>query len=240
MKVGPVPRSHSLALILAFCGTAATPDAARAQVPVVVELFTAQGCAACPPADAFLAELATRADVIALALHVDYWDYIGWRDTFAQGAFTERQKAYARAAGSRTIYTPQMVVQGREAMPGTRAEAVTSRILEMAAAPRTVLLEAQGSGEGARLVLRPAAAPAGAARVHLVRYAPRVDVAIAAGENAGRRLEGHNIVLSWETLAEWDGSSALELEVPLPGAAPAVAIVQRADQGAILGALRLR
>ncbi|MBM3613273.1 MAG: DUF1223 domain-containing protein, partial [Alphaproteobacteria bacterium] len=153
MKVGPVPRSHRLALFLALCGAAAAPDAARAQAPVVVELFTAQGCAACPPADAFLAELATRADVIALALHVDYWDYIGWRDTFAQGAFTERQKAYARAAGSRTIYTPQMVVQGREAMPGTRAEAVTSRILEMAAAPRTVLLEAQGSGEGARLVL---------------------------------------------------------------------------------------
>ena len=88
-----MPRRYPFALILALCGAAAAPGAVRAQSPVVVELFTAQGCAACPPADAFLAELATRADVIALALHVDYWDYIGWRDTFAQGAFTERQKA---------------------------------------------------------------------------------------------------------------------------------------------------
>ncbi|MGA0715803.1 MAG: DUF1223 domain-containing protein [Gemmobacter sp.] len=89
-------------------------------------------------------------------------------------------------------------------------------------------------------MLRPLAGPVGGARVHLVRYEPRVDVAIGAGENAGRRLEGHNIVLSWETLAEWDGSAPLELEVALPGSLPAVAIVQRADQGAILGALRLR
>ena len=235
-----MPRRYPLALILALCGAAAAPGALRAQSPVVVELFTAQGCAACPPADAFLAELATRADVIALALHVDYWDYIGWRDTFAQGAFTERQKAYARAAGARTIYTPQMVVQGREAMPGTRTEAVTARILETAAAPQTISIEASSSADGTRLVLRPLAGPVGGARVHLVRYEPRVDVAIGAGENAGRRLEGHNIVLSWETLAEWDGSAPLELEVALPGALPAVAIVQRADQGAILGALRLR
>jgi hypothetical protein len=235
-----LPRRYPFALILALCGAAAAPGAVRAQSPVVVELFTAQGCAACPPADAFLAELATRADVIALALHVDYWDYIGWRDTFAQGAFTERQKAYARAAGARTIYTPQMVVQGREAMPGTRTEAVTARILETAAAPQTISIEASSSADGARLVLRPLAGPVGGARVHLVRYEPRVDVAIGAGENAGRRLEGHNIVLSWETLAEWDGSAPLELEVALPGALPAVAIVQRADQGAILGALRLR
>ncbi|MGA1274472.1 MAG: DUF1223 domain-containing protein [Gemmobacter sp.] len=235
-----MPRRYPLALILALCGAAAAPGAVRAQSPVVVELFTAQGCAACPPADAFLAELATRADVIALALHVDYWDYIGWRDTFAQGAFTERQKAYARAAGARTIYTPQMVVQGREARPGTRTEAGTARILETAAAPQTISSEASSSADGARLVLRPLAGPVGGARVHLVRYEPRVDVAIGAGENAGRRLEGHNIVLSWETLAEWDGSAPLELEVALPGSLPAVAIVQRADQGAILGALRLR
>jgi hypothetical protein len=235
-----LPRRYPFALILALCGAVAAPGAVRAQSPVVVELFTAQGCAACPPADAFLAELATRADVIALALHVDYWDYIGWRDTFAQGAFTERQKAYARAAGARTIYTPQMVLQGREAMPGTRTEAVTARILEMAAAPSTVVLEMRESAGGARLALRPAAGSVGGARVHLVRYEPRVDVAIGAGENAGRKLEGHNIVLSWETLAEWDGIAPLELEVALPGSLPAVAIVQRADQGAILGALRLR
>ncbi len=239
MKALPVPPPLRLALVIALVGAIVAPLRTGAQTPVVVELFTSQGCAACPPADAFLAELARRDDVIALALHVDYWDYIGWRDTFAQGAFTDRQKAYARAAGARTIYTPQMVVQGLEALPGTRTEAVTARIIELASRPESVRLVV-GAGASTRISLSPAGEPVGGAIVHLVRYEPRVDVAIAAGENAGRKLEGHNIVSSWVTLAEWDGSGPLELEVPLEGASPAVVIVQRAGQGPIIAARRLR
>src|SRR3954454_10513973 len=78
--------------------------------PVVVELFTSQGCNSCPPADAYLGELAARSDVLALGLHVDYWDYIGWKDPFAQRAYTERQRHYSRALNQRFVYTPQMVI----------------------------------------------------------------------------------------------------------------------------------
>src|SRR5277367_5521376 len=81
--------------------------------PVVVELFTSQGCNSCPPADAYLGELAKRPDVLALSLHVDYWDYIGWRDPFAQHAFTLRQRDYSHALSERYVYTPQMVINGQ-------------------------------------------------------------------------------------------------------------------------------
>ncbi len=94
----------------------------------MVELFTSQGCSSCPPADAYLAHLATEPDVIALALHVDYWDYIGWTDKFGSPPFTERQKAYARAEGHRTIYTPQMIVNGTERIAGTNPAQVESDI----------------------------------------------------------------------------------------------------------------
>jgi hypothetical protein len=82
--------------------------------PVLVELFTSQGCSSCPPADALLHKLARRDDVVALALHVDYWDYIGWKDTFAKAAHSARQRAYAREAGRRMVYTPQMIINGAD------------------------------------------------------------------------------------------------------------------------------
>jgi len=98
--------------------------------PVVVELFTSQGCSSCPTADEFLMELAQRPDIIALSMHVDYWDYIGWKDTFAQPKFTSRQKAYAKAIGSRTIYTPQMIVNGLDRVEGNSPDTVLTAIDE--------------------------------------------------------------------------------------------------------------
>ena len=115
-----IGRLRIIAVALAACLSVASAGAARAESPVMVELFTSQGCSSCPPADALLAELADRDDVIAMALHVDYWDYIGWKDKFADPAFTKRQKLYAYAAGTRTIYTPQMIVNGREHVVGSK------------------------------------------------------------------------------------------------------------------------
>ena len=96
--------------------------------PVVVELFTSQGCSSCPPADAMLHKLAERDDVIALALHVDYWDYIGWKDEFAVPAYTKRQRGYARTNGRRMIYTPQMVINGQDDVIGAKPMDVSDLI----------------------------------------------------------------------------------------------------------------
>ena len=104
---------------MVFAAFAAISVPATAQSPVVVELFTSQGCSSCPPADKLMHELAKRDDVIALALHVDYWDYIGWKDVFAQPEFTARQRAYARLGNRKMIYTPQMVINGRDHVVGS-------------------------------------------------------------------------------------------------------------------------
>lgn len=102
----------TLFALWAAASVVTAPAASADEKTVVVELFTSQGCSSCPPADALLAELDKSADVIALALHVDYWDYIGWKDSFADPENTERQRGYARAAKARSIFTPQMVIGG--------------------------------------------------------------------------------------------------------------------------------
>ena len=119
-----------LPVLAALVFVAAAPLARAQGSPVVVELFTSQGCSSCPPADALLRKLAEEEDVIALALHVDYWDYLGWKDSFATPKFTARQRAYAKKARSRSIYTPQMVVQGEDRVVGNDAEMVLARISE--------------------------------------------------------------------------------------------------------------
>ena len=123
---------------------------ARAEGPVVVELFTSQGCSACPAADRMLAKLAGHDDVLALALHVDYWDYIGWEDVFADPAYTKRQKAYAHAVGERMIYTPQMVVQGEERIVGTSPAELMEAIGAHAGEDGRVALEARREGGSVR------------------------------------------------------------------------------------------
>ena len=178
------------ALILSALAALSVPQDGRAQpAPVVVELFTSQGCSSCPPADALLAELAGAEGVIALALHVDYWDYLGWADSFAAPKYTERQRAYAKAAKSRTIFTPQMVVQGAERLKGHDAERIRDKIEahRMREAPVGLTLEPRR--RGARDPDR--AAPGrgvGPADVHLVRFIPEEVVAIEAGENAGQTV----------------------------------------------------
>ncbi|TCS63773.1 DUF1223 domain-containing protein [Primorskyibacter sedentarius] len=207
--------------------------------PVVVELFTSQGCSSCPPADVLLGELSKRDDVIALALHVDYWDYIGWKDIFAKSAFTKRQKAYAAAAGHRTIYTPQMIVQGAEDVVGNRRMDVSDLILEHRKQTLPVALEL--SRRGGELVIQArAVGSAGAAEIHLVRYEPEQSVAIKRGENAGRTLTYHNIVTDWRVLGRWDGKGVYKARLPLGDARPVVVLVQSAGHGPILAAARLR
>jgi hypothetical protein len=218
------------------------PGAVRAQpAPVVVELFTSQGCSSCPPADALLAELAAQPGVIALALHVDYWDYLGWKDSFASPAFSARQKAYAKSFGRRSIFTPQMVVQGREALVGHDAPGVLRAIAEGMTEQAPINLALRREGGVLTISLSPRDAPVGAAEVHVVGVIPSHEVSIEGGENAGHRILYSNIVASWDTVATWDGTTAVELRYEgLDGAAtPVVVIVQRGRIGPVLSAASL-
>ena len=230
------------AISLAFAIGA--PIGATAQSrPVVVELYTSQGCSSCPPADALLADLAQRQDVIALALHVDYWDYLGWKDEFGDPSFTQRQKAYARAAGHRSVYTPQMIVGGRDHLVGAKPMKL-AELLE-AHAKSTPLIILQIAQQGGKLSV--IAERNGTANLpkkmmlHLVRYAPMRQVEIRRGENAGKTINYANVVTSWTPVAKWDGDAPLRMAVDLKGDnSPAAVIVQTSGHGPILAAAQLR
>jgi hypothetical protein len=219
---------------------AALAGAARAEEPVVVELFTSQGCSSCPPADALLARLTERPNIIPLALHVDYWDYIGWADSFANPAFTKRQKGYARANGTRTIYTPQMVVGGRSAVVGHKPMDLAEAIMEALELPESVRLDVTRHGDEIEVRVTAIRPLGGEALLQLVRYKPRETVAIDRGENAGRTFTYHNIVTDWQTMATWNGREPLSVRHPAPGDNPAVVLVQQAGYGPILAAARAR
>jgi hypothetical protein len=219
----------------------ALPGVSRADNgPVVVELFTSQGCSSCPPADALIAELAKREDVIPLALHVDYWDYIGWKDVFADPAFTRRQKAYARAAGQRSVYTPQMVVGGQDHVVGYRPMDLASLIEAHQGLASPVTLTMEREGDTVTIRARSDIAFDEDVVLQVVRYRPSEEVSITRGENAGHSFHYTNIVDVWKAVARWDGSRPLVVSVQTEGEQPIVAIVQKAGPGRILAAARLR
>jgi len=225
---------------LFFATTATIPAHADDSAPLVVlELFTSQGCSACPPADDLLGELAHQPGVLPLSIHVDYWDYIGWKDTFAEPAFTRRQKAYAKNFGQRMIYTPEMVIQGQLGMVGHKADEIARAVDDVLQEPAPVHIGLSVSDGLLRIKLEPLADDVPPSDVHLVRYLRNAVVQIGRGENAGRQLEYTNVVDEWHTLTLWDGKSERELDVPLPGDQPAAVIVQAHGQGPILAAARL-
>ena len=181
--------------------------AAAALPPVVVELYTAQGCAACLPADRLVTSLAERKGVVALTVPVDYWDYVGWADTFAQPAFTDRQKAYARRLKVREIYTPEVIVNGqREAGgPGLDEDAVDALIhsgaRDLAQGPHVRLLD-----DGARVEVAPGHAKAARSDVWLVRYDPQArTVRVKAGDNKGKTVVQRDVVRELVHLGAYAG-----------------------------------
>lgn len=206
---------------------------------VVVELYTSQGCSSCPPADAYFAELAKDKRVIPLALHVDYWDYIGWADSFANPKFTDRQKAYAHAVGSRTIYTPQMIVGGKDRVEGHQPELVDQLIGAQLAAAQPVALRLQRNGDDLHITAKSMGDLMGAVRVQLVRYTPSAVVEIEHGENAGLKVRYSNIVTSWQVIGNWPGVVPLDLQAKVSGTDPVVVILQQEGPGDILAAARL-
>lgn len=218
----------------------ATAGSALADQTVVVELFTSQGCSSCPPADRILGELAERDDVIALAMHVDYWDYLGWKDKFADPAHTKRQRAYARAAGERTIYTPQMVIGGQDHVVGSRPMKISNLVRKHAKKDALVEVRLTTSGNQIAIEATPAGTIRGGAIVQLVTYVPKSTVDIRRGENAGRTLTYHNIVRDVTVLGQWNGSGVYRGFANLPQDGNVVVLVQARNAGPILGAARLR
>ncbi len=217
----------------------ALANLAAAGEAVVVELFTSQGCSSCPPADRILGELAERDDVIALALHVDYWDYLGWTDIFASPKNTERQRAYARAKGERSIYTPQMVIGGQDHVIGSKPMKISRLIQKHSAKKQPVRVKLQRSGDRVSIVATSAGKPANMV-VMVATYASKNAVDVKRGENAGRRLTYHNVVTNMSQLAAWDGKSDFSGSVRVSEGAPVVVLVQERGAGPILGAARLR
>ncbi|CAN5766081.1 DUF1223 domain-containing protein [soil metagenome] len=223
----------------AVCAPSAEAQAQGQTTPVVVEFFTSQGCSACPPADALFGELARRPGVIALALHVDYWDYLGWKDAFALPENTARQRAYAKAHRSRTIYTPQIIVQGADMIVGHETDTILDRIEAHRRAPMPVTLEVARRGGVVEIALAPSARPVGAAEVHVVRFIPSHTMTIGGGENAGIRHDYVNVVSEWRTIGRWDGSTDAEMAHEAGGGDPLAVIVQAVRNGPVLAAAAL-
>ena len=210
--------------------------------PVVVELYTSQGCSSCPPADALLGELAMRQDLIALSMHVDYWDYIGWTDTFASPIVTARQRSYARSLNSRYVYTPQMVIDGEHDVVGSRRNDVRDLIARAAAESKPLAIRFERQ-DGGRIVIPAGPAPTEGATVWLAVYDDKHETTVERGENGGRVLSYYNVVRELEEVGRWNGE---ELVIPLDlagamqrGRAGCAVIVQQGRTGPILGAAKM-
>ena len=222
-----VRTKFALAMALALFGA----GSAQAQ-PTVVELFTSQGCSSCPPANANLAVIANRPDVLALSFGVTYWDYLGWKDTFARPEFTARQVAYERSLGHGGPFTPQVVVDGRSDTVGNDLRAITNLVTAARLSGPQIALSGTALSIGASGV-------DGNADIWLVRYEPRtLNVSVARGENEGVTLPHRNVVREFIRIGTWHGQ-AETFQVPPahPGLATAI-LVQKPNGGAILAALK--
>lgn len=221
---------------------AALPHSAWADEdhPVVVELYTSQGCSSCPAADAILHELSKRNDVIALALHVDYWDYIGWKDEFGDPAHSERQRAYATAGKRRSIYTPEMIVHGQDDIVGAKPMALSKAIAEHAAMPPKVEVDLTRTGNTLNIKAMMLEAVSQPMTVHMLRFTPEQTTEIKRGENAGKTLTYANVVEGWTVLGTWDGKKPLKMSAKVLGQKPTVVIIQSKVAGPILAAATLR
>lgn len=223
--------------------------AAASEKPLgVVELFTSQGCNSCPPADAFFSELVEKGEVVALAYHVDYWDYLGWQDTLARPQNTERQYGYMRALGGRAVYTPQVIVNGRTQVNGTDRAGVEQDLAEQAGRGDGMKVAVKVNESDDSIIIRAGATTEPAAEAHLVLvfFSGPQSIAISRGENDGRTATYLNAVSDVRTAGMWHGKAA-EYELPkseFAGKGGCVALLQSTTRdggpGPILGAAIVR
>ncbi len=232
---------------LGVCAIVAIIRPAHADPRAVVELFTSQGCSSCPPADRIIGELARDPSVIALSMPIDYWDYLGWKDTLADARFSERQKAYSHTRGDRDVYTPQVVVNGSVHLIGSDRAGIEGAIDDTKKSDGVMSVPVSMTLAGGQLTVSVAAsgeAPKAAhGEVWICSISKAVPITIGRGENSGRELTYYNVVRNLLKVGDWNGSSG-SWTVPLEnisreGVDAAVVYVQdgsRDKPGPMLGA----
>ena len=231
---------------LGVCAIVAVIRPAHAEPKAVVELFTSQGCSSCPAADKLLGELARDPSVIALSLPIDYWDYLGWKDTLADSRFTARQKAFLSVSGDRDVYTPQVVVNGAAHVIGSDRARIEGAIKDSGKGGKVMSLPVKMSLSGKQLTVSVAAgneATPARGEVWLCAISKAVPISIGRGENRGREVVYHNVVRNLLKVGEFNGSAG-SWTVPLDsvmreGIDAAAVLVQdgsRDKPGPMLGA----
>lgn len=238
----PAPPPCVFVVCAAWLALAPGP-AAAAEVRAVVELFTSQGCSSCPPADKLLGEFAKDSSIVAMTLPVDYWDYLGWKDTLANPRYSARQRAYARKRGDREVATPQVVVNGVVPVVGSDRAAIERAIAQTANVVSTAPVSVVASGDKLTVTVGGARSEPAKGEVWLCAMSKTVPVEIARGENRGRSVTYYNVSRRWLKLGEWNGqpvSWTVSLsQIKADGVDATAALVQggQADNpGAILGA----
>lgn len=238
----PVARTISRRTLLALgaglgLGAALRSAHASGPVDVVVELFSSQACSSCAAVDALLAELRAMPGVLTLSFHVDYWDYLGWKDTLASPDFSQRQYGYAKARGDMEVFTPQVIVNGGHQLPGHQREAVLAAIAEARKARWTVPLTISDDGPDLSFAVG-ASTPAEKATLWVMPIQERATAVIEKGELAGREISYSNIVRRLVPAGAWHGEAArftLPKESLLTGdARSCVALLQRGNLGPVL------
>lgn len=225
----------------------AAPLQAEERLRGVVEMFTSQGCSSCPPADRVLAHYAAQDDVLALSWHVDYWNYLGWKDTFSRAEFSKRQYDYAKAFKRRGVYTPQAVVNGREHVVGSHHGEIEARLIAHATENDGLTVPLSVTRSAQTIRIKAASLPEGVVgTLWIVYYDPERRVNIKRGENRGKAITYHNVVRETAMLGMVK-SASFEVELPLAklsekGFGACAVILQReigTGLGPIIGAARI-
>jgi hypothetical protein len=232
---------------LGVCALVAISHPALAEPRAVVELFTSQGCSSCPAADEILGDLSKDSSIVALSMPIDYWDYLGWKDTLADNRFTARQKAYSQMRGDRDVYTPQVIVNGSAHVIGSDREAIERSVRDTRKNQNVMSVPVSMSVSGSQLNVSVASAngnhPSDHGEIWICAISKAIPIAIGRGENSGREVIYHNVVRSWLKVGDWTGAAgtwAVPMEnIARNGVDAAVVYVQdgnRERPGAMLGA----
>jgi hypothetical protein len=224
---------RACALVLSLALAVTIGPAQAGERPIVVELFTSEGCSSCPPADKLLAELAMRPDVLALSFHVDYWDRLGWKDPYSSREATERQNHYARLLNLAAVYTPQIVVDGKWQAVGSD-HADVEHALNLARSGHKEIPVTLALDHGQARIKLGAGGDVASASLLLIGFDRRHVTAVKRGENGGRTLTHVDVVRGIEEIVQIKGSSG-DIEIPVPWQCDRIAALVQAADGRILG-----